>query len=148
MRKLRLIFTLIATLTLIFASTICVFAKTTDKSDYHNWKFSLPGETVELEGCESVEDEAKDWEYVKGTEHFYDASITVMDYFVDSNGDGTTTYEIIAHLDNSKHDTKKYNTHGTVLMVLSILIHSMMLETILITKLNTPKRNQNQIAKV
>ena len=110
MRKLRLIFTSIATLTLIFASTICVFAKTTDKSDYNNWKFSLPGETVELEGCESVEDEAKDWEYVKGTEHFYDASITVMDYFVDSNGDGTTTYEIIAHLDNSKHDTKKYNT--------------------------------------
>lgn len=110
MRKLKLTFTIITILTMTFAAALTVFAKALDMNDYHNWTFSAPGETVKLEGCESVEDEAKDWEYVKGTEHFYDASITVMDYFVDSNGDGTTTYEIIAHLDNSKHDTKKYNT--------------------------------------
>ena len=123
MKKIKTLFTLILTLSMLLASSTLVFAKTDTSASKapantnnkiedvtKSWNWYKPGETKTINVCESVEDEKNDWAYVEGTESFYDADFIMTEYFVDPEGDDKTVYEIFATLDNSKHNTKKFNT--------------------------------------
>lgn len=125
MKRIKLLITFTLMITMLFGMNVSVFAKDAPKKEttkkettvkeknediYSKWNWYKPGDTKTIQMCECTEDEKKDWEYVKGTEHFYDADFVITNYYVDPEGKDKTTYEIFATLDNSKHNSKKYNT--------------------------------------